>query len=163
MRKKYRYLTAAGMIAALYTTLTLVSAAFGLSSGVIQIRLSEALCVLPIYTGAAVPGVTLGCFISNLLTGGTAYDLIFGTLATFIGAYAAGYMKKLKYAAFIPTVISNSAIIPAVLIFSGVGGWDIFPYLSLTVGVGELISCGILGGILIRSIDKHRSVGKLLT
>ncbi|MBQ3590734.1 MAG: QueT transporter family protein, partial [Clostridia bacterium] len=66
-----RFLVRSAMIAALYVALTLVSAMLGMSSGAVQIRLAEALCVLPVFTAAAIPGVTVGCFIANLLTGGT--------------------------------------------------------------------------------------------
>ncbi len=155
MKSKVKFLATAGMIAALYIALTMLSAAFGLSSGVIQVRISEALCILPVYTAAAIPGVTVGCLLANIIVGGTVYDVIFGTLATLIGAAAAYFMKKIKYAAFVPTVVSNMLIVPAVLIVSGIGGWNMFPYFALTVGLGEVISCGILGNLLIWYFEKH--------
>lgn len=150
------------MISALYIALTMICAAFGLSSGVIQIRISEALCILPIYTFAAVPGVTVGCLISNILCGGTIYDIIFGTLATLIGCMIAHAIRKVPYLASLPTIISNAIIIPFVLIVSGIGGWEMFPYFALTVGLGEIISCGVLGTLIILYMEKHRSTRTML-
>ena len=108
MKKNTKFLAKAGMIAAVYTALTLLSAAFGLASGAIQIRLSEMLCVLPVYTAAAIPGVTIGCLLSNLLCGGTVYDILFGTLATLIGAVLAFFLRKLPYLASLPICFFTS-------------------------------------------------------
>ena len=160
--KNIRYIATAGMIGALYVALTLISALFGLSSGVIQVRISEMLCVLPIYTSAAIPGVTIGCLLANLIVGGTVWDIVFGTLATLIGAIIAYFMRNLKYLAFIPTVVANMIIIPAVLILSGVGGWETFPYFAFTVGLGELISCGVFGVLMILYLERHQNVRKTL-
>ncbi len=163
MKLNVRYLAKAAMIAALYVLLTLLSAAAGLSSGVVQVRVSEMLCILPLYTSAAIPGVTVGCFIANLLCGGTVYDVIFGTVATLIGVLLAALFKKLPYLAFVPTVLSNAAIIPAVLVVSGLGGWGMFPYFALTVGLGEVVACGLFGCAMIFYIEKHPSVRKMLS
>ncbi|MBQ4353264.1 MAG: QueT transporter family protein [Clostridia bacterium] len=162
MKKNTKFLAKAGMIAAVYTALTLLSAAFGLASGAIQIRLSEMLCVLPVYTAAAIPGVTIGCLLSNLLCGGTVYDILFGTLATLIGAVLAFFLRKLPYLASLPTILSNAVIIPLVLIASGVGGQNMFFYFAATVGIGEIIACGVLGTILIAYIEKHHSAKAML-
>ena len=162
MKKNTRYLAKAGMIAAAYTALTLLSASLGLASGAVQVRISEMLCILPIYTSAAIPGVTIGCLVSNLLCGGTIYDIIFGTLATMIGAAGAYFMKKLPYLSSVPTILSNALIIPAVLIGSGVGGWNMFPYFAATVGLGEIIACGVFGTLLVVYMEKHPSARKML-
>ena len=162
MKRKSKFIAKASMIAALYTALTLVSAMFGLSSGAIQVRISEALCVLPVYSTAAIPGLAVGCLVSNLICGGTVYDILFGTAATLIGALLAYTLKKLPYLSSIPTIISNAAIIPFVLILSGFGGWDMFPYFSLTVGIGEVISCGVLGTVLVFYLGRHPDVLKYL-
>ncbi|MCI8388128.1 MAG: QueT transporter family protein [Clostridiales bacterium] len=153
-----KYVSVAGMIAALYVALTALSALFGLSSGAIQVRISEALCVLPIYTTAAIPGLTIGCLIANIIVGGTVFDIIFGTLATLIGALLAYAIRRFKYFAFIPTVLANMIIVPAVIILSGGGGWLMFPYFALTVGLGEIIACGVLGDLLVWYFEKHPSV-----
>ena len=150
------------MIAAVYTALTMLSASLGLASGAVQVRISEMLCVLPVYTSAAIPGVTVGCLIANMICGGTVYDIIFGTLATLIGAVGAYFLKKLPYLASIPTILSNAVIIPTVLVLSGVGGWNMFPYFAATVGIGEIIACGVLGTLLVVYMEKHPSARKML-
>lgn len=157
-----KFIVRSAIIAAIYVALTMISALLGLSSGVIQVRISEALCILPIYTFAAVPGLTIGCLVSNILCGGTIYDIIFGTLATLIGAFVAFFIKKFPYLASIPTIVSNALIIPCVLIISGIGGWEMFPYFVLTVGIGEVISCGVFGTLIIRYFEKHRSTKTML-
>ena len=141
------------MIAALYTALTWVSQLFGLSSGVIQCRISEALCILPLFTTAAIPGLTIGCFISNFtvgLTSGVVWaDVIFGSLATLIGAVGAYFLRKgwLKWLAPIPTIVANAAIVPFVLKYA-CGMEDAFWFMVLTVAIGEVISAGIFGTAL---------------
>lgn len=147
MKKKTLYLCYASMIAALYVALTYLSAAFGLSSGVIQCRISEALCILPIFTPAAIPGVTIGCFLSNILTGGEPLDIVFGTLATLLGALGTYALRRWRFASPWPTVISNTLIIPFVLKFV-YGFGDALPFIFLTVGIGEVISAGVFGYIL---------------
>ncbi|MBE6542200.1 MAG: QueT transporter family protein [Ruminococcaceae bacterium] len=157
-----KFISRSAMIAALYVALTMISAAFGLSSGIIQVRISEALCVLPIYTFAAVPGVTVGCLVSNIIYGGTVFDIALGTLATLLGSLAAYFLRKIPYISSIPTIISNTLIIPCVLILSGLGGWEMFPYFALTVGIGEVISCGVFGTLIIIYLEKHRSTKTML-
>ena len=150
-----RYLTTAAIIAALYVVFTGISAAFGLASGVVQIRLSEALTVLPFFTNAAVPGVTIGCLLANLLTGAPLPDIIFGTLASFLGVLGASVLRKKKYLVALPTIISNAIIIPLVLQYA-YSVPDAFWYLFLTVGAGEVISAGILGTLLLQVLQKRK-------
>ena len=159
---KTLFMTRAAAIAALYVVLTLVSALFGLDGKAIQVRISEALCVLPVYTSAAVPGVTVGCFIYNLFFGISPLDTVFGTLATLIGALCTYYIaifKKNIYLSGVPTVISNTLIIPIVIVFAFNGGnLAALPFTMLTVMIGEIISCSVLGGILLISLKKYRTV-----
>ena len=150
-----RYLTTAAIIAALYVVFTGLSAAFGLASGVIQVRLSEALTVLPYFTPAAIPGVTVGCLLANLLTGAPLPDIIFGTLASFLGVLGASLLRKKKYLIAIPTILSNAIIIPLVLQYA-YGVKDAFWYLMLTVGIGEVISAGLFGGLLLHVLQKRK-------
>ena len=157
MKRKTLFLCYAAIIAAMYVALTLVSSAFGLSSGVIQCRLSEALCVLPIFTPAAVPGLTVGCLIANLFTPGVMWqDIIFGTLATFLGALGAYLLRKCRFLAPLPTVAANTLIIPFVLKFAYNVG-DALPFLFLTVGIGEIISAGVFGTVLLVSLYPIRN------
>ena len=154
--KKVKFLTQASIIAAVYVVLTLFSNMLGLASGVIQIRLSESLCILPLFTPAAIPGVFLGCLISNLLCGCVFWDIVFGSLATLIGALFTYLLRQNKYMATLPPILSNTIIIPFVLKFSyGIPGsiW----YFFITVGIGEIISCGILGIILYNCLKKYEN------
>ena len=159
-----RFLARSAMIAALYVALTLVSAMLGMSSGAVQVRLAEALCVLPVFTAAAIPGVTIGCFIANLLTGGTIWDLTIGVLATLIGALLARVGRRWKYLASLPTILSNAFLLPPVLILAGfIPATAVSCYVTmLTVGLGEVIACGVLGTLLVRYLDTHpQTVRKL--
>lgn len=155
-KNKVFFLTQAAMIAALYVVLTFVSNAFGLASGAIQIRISEALTILPYFSPVAVPGLFVGCIISNLLTGCALFDVIFGSLATLLGAIGTRMLRKWKWLAPLPPIISNTVIVPFVLtyVYALPGG---IPYFMLTVGIGEIISCGILGMILLSVLSKYRS------
>ena len=154
---KTLFLCRAALIAALYTVLTLLSAAMGLSSGVIQIRFSEMLCILPMFTPAAIPGIAIGCLCSNLITGAIWQDIVFGTLASLIGAYGTYALRRFKWLAPIPPILSNTIIVPLVLIYA-YGVSDALPYLMLTVGIGEVISAGLLGMILLKSLEKHKDI-----
>ncbi len=151
--KKVVFICQAAMIAALYVVLTYAAAACGLASGVIQVRFSEALTILPYFTPAAIPGVVIGCLISNLLTGCAILDIIFGTLATLIGAVFTRLLRKNKWLAPLPPILSNTIIVPWVLRFA-YGMEGAIPYMMLTVGVGEIISCGILGMLLLFALEK---------
>ena len=147
-RQNTLYLTRGALIAALYVVLTQMASMMGLSSGVIQLRFSEALCILPIFMPEAVPGLFVGCLISNILAGGVFWDVIFGSLATLIGAVGARMLKDLPrkhmWLATLPTILANAIIVPLVLIFA-YGVPDSFIFLVLIVGVGEVISAGVGG------------------
>lgn len=138
----------AGLIAAIYTVLTCVVGAFGLANGAIQLRLSEALCVLPIFTSAAIPGLAIGCLLSNIFLSGIWQDVIFGTLATLIGALGAYLLRKFPLLVPLPTVIANALIIPFVLAY-GYGMEEGIWYLMLTVGIGEILSAYVVGLVLL--------------
>ena len=154
-QQKVRFITLAAIISALYVVLTLVSAVFGLSSGAIQIRISEALCVLTYLTPAAIPGLTTGCLVANLITGANLLDVVFGTLATFIGALGGYYLRNNKWLITIPTVIANTIIIPLVIVY-GFGVTDMtLPFIALTVCLGELISATLLGSGLLSVLKKY--------
>ncbi|MBE5882015.1 MAG: QueT transporter family protein [Lachnospiraceae bacterium] len=150
------FITQAAMIAALYVVLTFVSNAFGLASGAIQIRISEALTILPYFTPVALPGLFIGCLLSNLLTGCAAFDVIFGSLATLLGALGTYLLRHFKRLSPIPPILANTIIVPFVLtyVYELPGG---IPYFMLTVGIGEVISCGILGMILLNVLNKYKN------
>ena len=156
MHRRTLFLCRAALIAALYIALTLVSSMLGLSSGVIQVRFSEMLCILPVFTSAAIPGLTLGCLCSNLFTGAIWQDIVFGTLATLLGALGTYALRKFKWLSPIPPVIANTVIVPMVLAYGYKfeGG---LPYFMLTVFVGELISVYILGILLYSALKKQKN------
>ena len=141
----------AGMIAALYVALTYIANLFGLASGAIQVRLSEALTILPVFTASAIPGLTIGCVLANLLTGCAAWDVVFGSVATLIGAVGTRLLKDKPLLAWIPPVVSNMAIVPIILI-KVYGVPDAWWFLVLTVGAGEVIACGLLGLLLWKAL-----------
>ena len=152
-RKNTLYIANGGLIAALYVVLTMLAAALGLASGAVQVRLSEALTILPVFTSAAVPGLTVGCVLANLITGCAAWDVVFGSLATLIGAVGTRLMKDKPLLAWIPPVLSNAAIVPVVLM-KVYGVPEAWWFLVLTVGAGELISCGLLGLLVYRAASR---------
>lgn len=155
--KKTKKITQAAIIASLYVVLTFVANAMGLASGAIQVRFSEALTILPFFTSAAIPGLFIGCLISNLITGGVIWDVIFGSLATLIGAIGTYCLRKYKWLASIPPIIANTVIVPLVLVFA-YNVSEALPYLALTVGIGEVISAGVLGMLLLNSLEKHKDI-----
>lgn len=149
-------LTQGAMIAALYVVLTFIANLAGLASGVIQVRLSEALTILPAFTAAAVPGLAVGCVLANLLTGCAIWDVVFGSLATLIGAVGTRLLrKKSPVLAVLPPILSNIIIVPLVL-QRVYGVEDAYWYLAMTVGAGEIISCGVLGLLLYRSLKNTK-------
>lgn len=154
--KKVLFLTQAAMIAALYVVLTFVANAFGMASGAIQVRLSEMLIILPAFTPAAIPGLFIGCFLSNLLTGCCILDIVMGSVATLIGALGAYLLRRWKWLVPVPNVIANSLIVPYVLTSPyGYGLTDAWWYLIVTVGIGEIISCMVLGMVLYFALKKY--------
>lgn len=155
--RRVRHITESAVIAALYTVFTYLTSLFGLASGVIQVRISEALIALVCFTPSAIPGLFIGCIISNLVTGGVAIDVIFGSLATLIGAILGRLLRNHPYLSPIPTVIANSVIVPFVLRYA-YGAEGSLAYFALTVGIGEIISAWILGSLLYILLRKHSSV-----
>lgn len=146
--QKLSLLTQGALIAALYTALTYLINYFGLASGVIQVRISEALTILPVFTPAAVPGLFIGCLLSNLLTGAAVWDILFGSFASLLGAIGTYLLRRREKLAALPPILSNTLIIPFVLKWA-YGVPDGLAYLFLTVGIGEVISCGIFGMLLL--------------
>ena len=154
---KAYFITQAAVIAALYVVLTLFINAFDLASGAIQVRISEALTILPYFTPAAVPGLFIGCLLSNFLTGTAIWDVIFGSLATLLGAVGTYLLRKFKWCAPIPPILANTLIIPFVLTYAyglpgGIG------FFMLTIGIGEILSCGVLGMILLFALQRYQNI-----
>ena len=153
---KVLFIAQAAMIAAIYVVLTLIGASF--SYGEVQVRISEALTILPVFTPAAIPGVFLGCLISNILGGCILPDIIFGSLATLIGAIFTWMLRnKSKYLAPLPPIIANVLVVPFVLKYGYMVPLPV-PFMMLTVGIGEVISCGVLGLILYTALNRYRGL-----
>ena len=151
---KVRFMCYAALIAALYVALTMLSGALGLASGAIQVRVSEALCVLPFFTPAAVPGVTLGCLVYNIIGSGNILDIVFGTLATLIGAIGARLLRRWKWAVTIPTIAANTIIIPFVLKYGFMLEESIIFFIA-TIFIGEFVAAGVLGTVLLFALNKR--------
>ena len=136
-------LVQAAMVAALYIVLTFIANELGLASQAIQVRFSEALTILPYFTPAAIPGLFIGCLLSNILTGCALPDIIFGSLATLIGAIFTYKLRKFKWLAPVPPIVANTVIVPFVLLYA----YGIRPlwFSFITVTIGEILSCGVLG------------------
>ena len=156
MNSKTLYLTQGAIIAALYVILTLITNAAGLASGVIQVRISEALCILPVFTPAAVPGLFIGCLTSNLVTGCAPWDVVFGSIATLLGAYGTYLLRNHKWAAVVPTIMANTLIVPWVLhlVYQFEGS---ILYFTATVIIVEFISVALLGSLLRITLEKNSS------
>ena len=171
-------LVQAAMIAAIYVVLTLLANALGLANYVIQVRFSEALTILPFFTPAAVPGLFVGCILSNILTGCMPLDVIFGSLATLFGALGTYLIGKKfrhiagtgetgqdsqrnlsfhKFLAPLPPIVSNTLIVPFILAYVYQFEGSIL-WFMLTVGAGEVISCGFLGLALLFSLEKRKGI-----
>ena len=159
-RKHILYVCQAGIVAALYTVLTCVVGAFDLASGAIQVRLSDALCVLPVFFPAAIPGLTVGCVIANLLMGSLWQDVIFGSVATLIGAIGAYLLRRAPaWLTTAPTILANGLIVPPILVYAyHIEGT--LPFTVLTVTLGELLSAGVLGTLLCILLRRRHIFGK---
>ncbi|GHU69696.1 hypothetical protein AGMMS49992_00810 [Clostridia bacterium] len=148
-RPTVRQLTTAGLVAAVYAAVTMLLAP--ISYGPIQLRVSEAMTLLPILLPESVPGLFIGCLIANLMSQYGLPDVIFGSLATLIAAILTYRLRKNTWLAALPPVLVNAFVI----------GWLIWwqarePFLvsSLTVGGGEALSVYILGFALIAGLKK---------
>ena len=161
MKKRTAFLAQAGVIAAAYAALTYVCALWGLAYGEVQFRFSEALTILPLFTPAAIPGLTLGCFLANIGSPFGVIDMLLGTLATLLAAVAVYLVrnvrwKNINFLAPLFPVLSNAIIIgieiswfmPEGLTFAG------FLAAAVSVGLGELVVCYGLGLPLSILLDK---------
>ena len=152
--KKVLFLVQAAMIGAIYVVLTILFQPF--SFGQIQVRIAEALTILPVFTSAAIPGLFVGCLIGNILGGSILPDIIFGSLATLIGAIFTYLLRKQnKYLTPLPPIFANTIIVPFILYYAYGINLPI-PFMMMTVGIGEIISCGVLGMIVYASLEKYR-------
>lgn len=151
---KVRFLAQGAMIAAVYVALTVVFAPISFSE--IQVRVAEALTILPVFTPAAIPGLFIGCLIGNIAGGALVPDIIFGTLATLIGAFGTWKLRRAHpFLAPVPPILANTVIVPFVLKYAYEVPLPV-PFMMLTVGAGEILSCGVLGMLLYYALRSRR-------
>ena len=153
--KNIRYLVLTAAIAALYALLTLI---LPLNIAGVQLRVSEALTLLPVLTDAAVPGLALGCVIANFLQGAPLPDVIFGSLATLIAALLTRRQRKKIYLAALMPALSNGLIVGALLtyVYHALPLWLSVP----SVAAGELVICYALGIPMLRALKKTKLLDK---
>jgi uncharacterized membrane protein len=152
-KKSVLYLVYSAAIAAIYVVLTLLVQPFAF--GAIQFRISEALTILPFFTPAAIPGLFVGCLLANILGGAVIWDIIFGSLATLIGAIGSYLVRKNRRLVCLPPILANTLIIPWVLRYA-YGEASLIPFLMLTVGIGEVLAIGVLGNLLLAILMPYR-------
>lgn len=145
-------LTQGAIIAAVYVVLTMLFAP--ISFGPVQIRVAEALTILPMFTPAAVPGLFLGCLIANILGGGIMLDVIFGSIATLIGAVLGRMLRGHRWLVPVPAIVSNAVIVPLVLRY-GYGVNLPLPALVLYITLGEIAGCYVLGQLLAQVLLRY--------
>ena len=153
-QNRHLYLMVYGAaIAAIYVALTMSFSA--ISFGPVQFRISEALCILPFFTPAAIPGLFIGCFLSNLLCGAAVMDVVFGSIATLIGAVGSYCLRHNKWMVCVPPILANAIIVPWVLRYA-YGSTDLIPVAMVTVGIGEILAIGVLGNLLLVTLDRYK-------
>ncbi len=151
--KKVQFITQGAVIAAIYVVLVLIFDTF--SFGPIQFRIAEMLTIMPYFTPAAIPGLFVGCLIANIIGGGLIWDIVFGSIATLIGAIGSYLVRKNKWLVPLPPIIANMVIVPFVLKYAY--GYDgLLVYFMFTVGLSEIIVCGIIGMVLLTVMAKNR-------
>ena len=166
--KKTQFIITGALIAAAYAGLTYISNIFGLAYGPIQLRISEVLTLLPIFTPAAIPGLTIGCFIANIGSF-NVLDMVFGTFATFLAAVLTYILRKITFKglpllAALPPVLVNALIIGLEIAFfflpEGASLWG-FLISAFQVGVGQLIVCYVLGMRFYMVVKKYKIFDKM--
>ena len=160
--KKVLFLTQAAVIAALYVVLCQIFAPISFKN--VQVRIAECLTILPAFTPAAIPGLFIGCVIGNLLGGAIPLDVVCGSIATLIGALGTWWIGKLvlknpaakatKFSLPLPPIIANTIIVPLVLYYGYLITVPI-PVQMLTVGLGEVLGCGVIGMVLYFALEKN--------
>ena len=153
MNKKVNYVVKAGVIAAIYVVLVMIFSL--ISFGPIQFRVAEAMTILPFFTGAAVPGLFVGCLVANFLGGWIIWDTIFGSLATLAAAYLSYKLRKKEWLVPIPPILINTVVVGFVLKYA-YGIPDGLLVLMGGVFLGEVVSVLGFGMILLNALKPVR-------
>ena len=149
-----------GIIAALYVVLTMVFAP--ISFGAVQVRIAEIMTIMPLFTSAAIPGLFVGCLLANLLGGAIVWDVVFGSLATLLGAVFGYMLRKNRWLVPIPAIIANTVIVPLVLRYGY--GVDMPLYLiAAYIALGEIAGCYILGELFASVLLRHNKLTKYIS
>lgn len=170
MKKRNLFLGRSAVIAALYAVLTILGAQFGFSYGGIQFRFSEALCVLPVFTASAVPGLTVGCVIANILSTVNPLDTVIGSAATLIAAILSRKCRNIRIknlpllSLFFPVIV-NAVIIGAEIAFFTTDESFITAFFlnALSVGLSEMVVMYTLGAALVSFLNKNNRVRRLIS
>lgn len=153
--KKTKFLVLSSVIAALYAAITM--GFYVISYGAVQFRISEALTILPIFTPAAVPGLTVGCLIANIMGGNGPLDIVFGTLATLLAAIFTRKFRKKPLIAIFSPVLFNALIVGSLIYYIAPNEGALFLNM-LTVGFGELVVCYAIGYPLVHFLKKYPKI-----
>lgn len=171
-RTSTRFLVTGALVAALYVLLTYVSAALNLAYGTVQFRLSEALTVLPVVSGAAVPGLVIGCLLGNLTSPYGLVDIICGTGATLLAAVGSRLFARVRLrgtpvVSLLMPIVCNAVIVGAEITFLAPEGFALPAFLSaaLSVAAGEAAVVALLRMPLLlflqkSGLDPHLDAGK---
>ncbi|MCL2023463.1 MAG: QueT transporter family protein [Oscillospiraceae bacterium] len=163
---KLRYTVQAAVIAAAYAVLTMAIRPLGIADGAIQFRLSEALTILPVLTHAAIPGLTIGCFVANLTSNSGPLDLVFGTFASLIAAVLTYLTRNIQYkgvpwlSSLFPVIV-NAVVISWMLTFfvlEGEASLNVFLFNAATIGLGQMVCC-VGGGLPLHAALKNKNLG----
>lgn len=170
MNKKTVFLAKASVIGALYCVLTLLSAVFGLAYSGVQFRFSEALCLLPVFTAASIPGLTVGCLIANIFSSVTPLDMLIGTLATLFAALLTRKCRNIRIKgipvlSMIFPVMFNAVFVgfEIALVSGEEAFWSVFLIQSLSVGAGEGAVIATLGTALILFLNKNDRIRNFIS
>jgi uncharacterized membrane protein len=143
----------AALIAALYVVVTVSFAP--ISSGLFQLRFSEALTVLPALLPAAIPGLFVGCLLGNFLVGASLVDIIFGSLTTLAAAYLSYRLRHKKWLVPMPPVILNAIVVGYMLVYVYAVPVSLFVAMAW-VAAGQFVACYIIGYPLLRILDRYK-------
>lgn len=159
MNKNTKFLAQAGMIAAIYVVFTLPFASFG--TDYMQVRISEALTILPFFTPAAIPGLTIGCLLSNAFVSKFGMvDIVFGSLGSLIAAYLSFKLRSKKYLVPLPPILVNAIMVGGLIYFGTFGTLEFNQTLLLFmawVALGQTIACYGLGLPLMFGLEKYKN------
>ena len=153
-----RELTLAAVVAAVYFVLCYFGNIFQLTFGPVQVRLGEALTVLPFLFPATAPGVAMGCLLTNVLSPYGPIDMVVGTLATAVAAWLT--MKTPRwYLAALPPIVMNALLLPPMWAWAEAGAvngafWAAYWFNLWTFVAGEAIACYVLGTVLLKALPK---------